>query len=123
MNNLYVDIAPFFGNSLSGFNPYVFGGVGVSWNSTSDSTIGLTTPLVGSATNRTAFAWNAGAGIQWQMTRNFIFDLGYRYLDAGRFASAPTAGFPFGSRWNNEAHQIMFSLVVPFAGLTRALGN
>ncbi len=37
MNNLYLDVAPFFGNQLWGLNPYVFGGLGISWNSRGDA--------------------------------------------------------------------------------------
>lgn len=32
----------------------------------------------------TTFAWNAGAGITFNWTRMLSFDLGYRYVDAGK---------------------------------------
>ena len=32
----------------------------------------------------TTFAWNAGAGFTFNWTRSWSFDLGYRYVDAGK---------------------------------------
>lgn len=33
----------------------------------------------------TAFTWNAGLGLGLNVTRHLSFDLGYRYIDAGKF--------------------------------------
>lgn len=122
MNNLYVDIAPFFGNNLWGLNPYLMGGIGVSWNNNGDFNSGGTN-VPGTSNTHTSFAWNAGVGVQWQAMRNLILDVGYRYLDAGRWQTTPVAAFPISARNNNTSHQIMFSVVVPVDGLIRGFGN
>lgn len=122
MNNVYVDIAPFFGNNLWGLNPYGFVGIGVAWNSTGD--LNAPGPVPGSGATRTQFAWNAGAGVQWQAMRNLIVDVNYRYVDVGRFAFSPTIPIPFGASISRgTAHQILVSVVVPIDGLMRGFGN
>lgn len=131
MNNFYLDIAPFFANGLWGFNPYVMAGVGVSWNRTSDITFldGGVVPFAANGTGRTRtdFAWNAGAGVQYQPMRHVVLDLGYRYLDAGRFdtrfVDGAGPGAAFGFRFNNRSHQVMFSVIVSVDGLIRGFGN
>ncbi len=131
MNNFYLDIAPFFANALWGFNPYVMGGIGVSWNITSDITF-LDNGIVPFAANgtgrtRTSFAWNAGAGVQWQPMRHVILDLAYRYLDAGHYRTAfvdgAGPGAAFGFRFDNRSHQMMLSVIVSVDGLIRGFGN
>lgn len=131
MNNFYLDIAPFFANGLWGFNPYVMAGIGVSWNRTSDQSLvdGGVNPFAGNGTGstRTNFAWNAGAGVQWQPMRHVILDLGYRYLDAGhyqtRFVDGGGPAAAFGFRFDNRSHQVMFSVIVSVDGLIRGFGN
>ncbi len=124
MNNLYLDVAPFFGNGLWGLNPYLMGGIGVSWNSTGDQVFAAAVSGGGTGQTRTNFAWNAGVGVQWQAMRNLIVDVAYRYLDAGRFQNGFTnPGTPFTTRYDNTSHQIMVGVVVPFAGLIRGFGN
>lgn len=120
LNNLYLDVAPFFGNALWGLNPYLMAGVGASWNSNGV----FTSPAINPQTENThtSFAWNAGVGLQWQMTRNLILDVGYRYLDAGRWQSGPTTG-NFSAHLNNRSHQVMFGIVIPVDGLVRGFGN
>lgn len=126
MNNLYLDTAPFFGNNLWGLNPYVFAGIGVSFNSNGElrNPPSMTPNAIGSDNTHASFAWNAGAGLQWQAMRNMILDVAYRYLDGGQFqtgAIAPIGGSV--ARFNNRSHQIMFSIVVPVDGLIRGFGN
>lgn len=122
MNNFYFDMAPLFGNALGGANIYVFGGLGVSINSTGDDvnvTVGGTINNTGVTSTR--FAWAVGAGVQYQPMNNVIIDLSYRYLDAGRwqFCVAPGCavnGTLFG---NLVAHQAMFSVIIAIDGLLR----
>lgn len=114
MNNLFIDIAPFFGNQLAGFNPFVFGGIGLAVNTTSYA------PIAAQFLDHTAtyFAWNVGLGVQYQVTQNFILELGYRLVSIGRFEASN------GSRSSRAyGNQIMFNVVVPFAGLARAFGT
>jgi len=118
MNELFLDTAPFFGGALGRFNPYLMGGIGISFNRTSDFFSPMATP--GSGTTRSNLAWNVGIGAQYQVMNNLILDLGYRYLSMGRsrtlVSTLPTAT-EIGRR---TAHQVMFSIVVPFDGLMRA---
>lgn len=122
LNNLYLDGAPFFGNGLWGLDPYVFGGIGVSWNIIGEN-VATGLPNTGYANTHVSFAWNVGAGVQWQAMRNLILDVAYRYLDAGRFQGNPTALTPATTTFTNRSHQIMFSVVVPVDGLIRGFGN
>lgn len=115
LGNAHVDLAPFFANGLAGFNPYVMGGLGVSVNGSNAARIGLPHTLDHQVTT---FAWNAGFGLQYQIVNHLILDLGYRYLNSGRLQDSTG-----GRTTALTAHQIMFSLVVPFEGLTRAFGN
>lgn len=39
--------------------------------------------------NKNIFGWNLGAGVTWHMSKSFGLDLGYRYLHAGEWKSAP----------------------------------
>jgi opacity protein-like surface antigen len=76
--NAYVDLG-----TWSRWTPYVGVGVGVSMleaDSVSDSS-----PLFGgmpSSTNWT-FAWAAHAGVSYAISRNWLVDFSYRYLDMG----------------------------------------
>lgn len=131
MNNLYLDIAPFFDNGLWGLNPYLLGGVGVSWNTTGDQEyrniflVPYSFPGPGSGTTRASFAWNLGAGIQWQIAHNLIVDVSYRYLDAGRVRNGFSTDLaaPFTTTYAITSHQFMVGVVVPFDGLIRGFGD
>lgn len=128
LNNLYFDFAPFFGGFM-GLNVYVMGGVGISFNTISD--LNRNDPFAapgarpGSGGTRTQFAWNAGVGAQWQPMRNLILDIGYRYVDAGRFDTSfqSTIGQIITWRGNLTSHQLMVSVVVPVDALARGFGN
>ena len=47
----------------------------------------------------TTFAWNGGAGITLNLTRMWSFDLGYRYVDAGKIKFR-------GDKIRNQNHEI-----------------
>ncbi len=117
MNNLFFDIGPLIGNPFA-LNPYVFGGIGLSFNRVDHGISGLQAYDHG----RRSFAWNAGAGIQWQAMDFLILDIGYRYMRMGRMSENPTTLFYFDFSDRRE-HQVTFGIVVPFAGLARAFGN
>lgn len=118
MNNLTFDAGPLIGNPF-GLNPYLFAGIGISFNSIAE---GATTGFAGYDHSRASFAWNGGAGLQWQPLNYLIVDLGYRYMDMGRFTeNQSTPGF-FNFRDRRE-HQVTFGIILPLDGLARALGH
>ena len=49
----------------------------------------------------TTFAWNGGAGVTLNWTRMWSFDLGYRYVDAGKIKFN-------GDKIRNQNHEIYF---------------
>jgi hypothetical protein len=72
--------------------PIIGGGIGVSYNTVTnfhtiiDNTYWMTNAKQDSTF--AAFAWQLNAGLDWQVTERFSFDVGYRYFNAGRFNSA-----------------------------------
>jgi opacity protein-like surface antigen len=107
MVNGYVDLGTWYG-----VTPYVGGGVGVAYNKLAGMTDqGSAFPGNGNLYptggyfndgNKTNFAWALMAGLSFNVTQNLKLDLGYRYLDYGKFTSGTsnclsTAGFSTGS--------------------------
>jgi opacity protein-like surface antigen len=81
--NGYVDLGTWWG-----ITPYVGGGVGVAVNWLDNLTdYGPQTGGYGAArdSSRANFAWAVGAGLAYNVTPNFKVELGYRYLDMGKF--------------------------------------
>jgi opacity protein-like surface antigen len=82
--NGYVDLGTWYG-----ITPFIGGGVGIA-NINAGSVIdngeggGIGYSSGKSTTN---FAYAAMAGLDFQVTRNLVFEFGYRYLNAGSFAS------------------------------------
>ena len=82
--NGYVDLGTWYG-----VTPFIGGGIGIA-NINAGSVIdngeggGLGYSSAKSTTN---FAYAAMAGLDFQVTRNLVFELGYRYLNAGSFSS------------------------------------
>jgi opacity protein-like surface antigen len=64
MANGYYDF-----NSGSGIHPYVMGGIGIAVPDATDKWV-----------DKTAFAWQAGAGVGIKVSEKATVDLGYRYL-------------------------------------------
>ena len=62
------------------FEPYVMGGLGMAWNK-ADSTHAT------KGDSKMSFAWTAGAGIGYRLSRCWALDLGYRYVDLGEARS------------------------------------
>lgn len=92
MVNGYVDMGTWYG-----ITPYVGAGVGVAYNKLSGMTdTGTAYPGNGnlyptggyfSDGNKTNFAWALMAGLSFNVTQNLKLELGYRYLDYGKFTS------------------------------------
>lgn len=111
----YFDVAPLFAGGLFGFNPYVMAAIGASRNATAFGSAQAASDLDRAVW---AMAYAFGMGIQYQVMNNLILDLGYRYLNSGRFEDAS------GDRSRRlGAHQILFTFVIPFDGLARGFGN
>ena len=62
------------------FRPYLNLGVGAAYTDTSYKRFSTY-----KRKDDTSFAWNGGAGIGLNLTRAWSFDLGYRYIDSGKF--------------------------------------
>ncbi len=71
--------------------PFVGGGVGVSYNTLSNDHRILDGSLTATGSKNDAtiasFAWQLNTGLNWQITERLGFDIGYRYFNAGRFNS------------------------------------
>lgn len=96
--NGYVD----FGNWY-GLTPYIGAGVGVAGLSSSGS---FTLPGAVEATNvgradKYNFAWAAMAGVSYHLAPHLMLDVGYRYLDLGRYAARTT-----GARTDLDSHEV-----------------
>lgn len=85
MANAYWDIHRFEFNQIA-LTPYLSGGLGVAFHSTGRLCIyqNPNTVLVKSASNAD-FAFQVGAGVGVGLSERFDLDLGYRYVDLGRF--------------------------------------
>jgi opacity protein-like surface antigen len=72
--------------------PYIGGGVG--WAKNQLGTVSYArTSINGGTTNN--FAWNAGVGFGFQISKGMILDVGYRYVDLGKLKldTQPALGF------------------------------
>jgi opacity protein-like surface antigen len=61
------------------WTPYVGAGVGSTWID-----IKTNDTVVRGSDKETNFAWQAEAGIQYELTKHFVLRLGYRYINMGR---------------------------------------
>lgn len=84
--NVYYD----FDNS-SDFTPYVGGGLGMS--------------VIGE--KNTNFAWNVGGGIAYDVATDWKLDLGYRYVDLGKFENRHTKA-------SYSAHEVLMGVRYTF---------
>ena len=92
MVNGYVDMGTWYG-----VTPYLGAGVGVAYNKLAGMTDqGTAYPGNGNLYptggyfgdgNKTNFAWSLMAGLSFNVTQNLKLELGYRYLDYGKFTS------------------------------------
>jgi len=82
--NGYIDLWNF-----SGITPFIGGGVGLvshTFSNLVDSGQGYGVAADRSQTN---FAWQVGAGLGFNVTPNFRWEIAYRYLDMGHLESNP----------------------------------
>jgi len=77
MFNTYFDIGQF-----GSFTPYIGAGIGASQNRVHDTVLNGTANLSGAT--KTAFAWQASAGVGIAMSPQWTLDIGYRYMDMGK---------------------------------------
>ena len=127
--NTYLDAAGLFApGALGRWNPYVMGGVGIASNATSDMTEYQQIPGVGTVVSQfpgathTSFLWTGGIGVQYQLAMGAVVDLGYQYVDAGRFVAngggvAETGLDPV--RGDLRTHRIGLALNVDLNALSR----
>ena len=69
-----------------GMGVYAMAGLGMSYNHT-DSTVNA------SSKDKVSFAWNLGAGIEYNINECWALDLGYRYTDLGKARIKAHEGF------------------------------
>jgi opacity protein-like surface antigen len=96
--NGYLDVGTWYG-----ITPYVGAGVGVARNTLSGLTdVGFAYPGNGNGyptggyldnSSKTNFAWALMAGLGFNVTQNLKLDLGYRYLNLGKFTSGTSHCF------------------------------
>lgn len=90
MANLFLDIASLLGVSLSSFQPYVGGGLGVASNRLSDMTYefpgnsGAHKITITPSGNKTDFALMAAIGTGIALSDRTLLDISYRYTELGR---------------------------------------
>jgi opacity protein-like surface antigen len=93
--NIYLDVAGLLPpGTLGGFNPYIMGGFGIAFNTTSRTKEIDTFGGGGSVMNtypggtEESPLWTAGAGLQYRVAPGVVADVSYQYVDAGRFTAA-----------------------------------
>ena len=96
--NAYFDLG-----TWSGFTPYIGAGVGFSYLRTDELSTG------GLGAHNYDLAWAGNAGVAYNLSRNFLLDLSYRYLDFGtpRASIATIGPVTFG---NIATHQVRLGL-------------
>ena len=117
MFNVYKD----FGN-YSGFMPYIGAGIGIAIHDMDNvqiqhNSVGYV--LVGDS--ETDFAWSLTTGFGYDLGRNFILDVGYRYINMGTASSgqaiiAGTTGDPELKLEDIEAHELKVGVRYTFGG-------
>lgn len=85
MLNLYWDF-----DTATSFTPYATVGLGLAnhrfKNKTNYMMMGNTGIMQASSTINN-FSWSIGAGVAYQISDSWAFDLGYRYIDAGKLSA------------------------------------
>ncbi len=108
------------------------GGVGIASNVASDVTETQLLPGGGAATNtfaggtHTSFLWTAGIGVQYVLAMGTVIDLGYQYVDAGRFVANGGGVQDSGLdpvRGELRTHRVGLALNVDFNALSRLIGG
>ncbi|KAB2874861.1 MAG: porin family protein [Bauldia sp.] len=96
--NFYLDF-PLNGEGVGGITPYIGAGIGASYLVTSD--VNYINPDSSTGTwdgaGKWNFAWAAMVGASYAVSRNWLIDLNYRYIDLGKAVSGKTLP-QFGNR-------------------------
>ncbi|MBQ0822387.1 porin family protein [Microvirga sp. HBU67558] len=102
MANGYLDFRP-----VMGLTPYVGAGLGVAHNVLSQQVLTIYDPETGIGASRSiaggdnfSLAWAVMAGVAYQLSSNFTFDLGYRYVSMG---DVKTRAFDYGAGLEMES--------------------
>lgn len=116
--NAYVDIP-----TPTPFTPYVGAGIGAGRNKTGTTTVsdGVNTLSVQGST-KTSFAYQAMGGVSFPIFVGVALDLGYHYVNGGRFKTSTNATFngmtvPGGvpaASGKLKAHEVQLGLRVGF---------
>jgi opacity protein-like surface antigen len=113
MANLFLDIACLLGVRIGNFQPYVGGGVGVTYNRLSEMTYsfpdnpGKHKITITPAGERTDIAFMASIGTGIALSERTVLDISYRYTDLGRlhtnagraYLNNITAGIDIAETW------------------------
>lgn len=120
MANFYYDI-----DTMNGFTPYVFTGLGFANNSTNNYIQNViinneTITTVYSKKTTTDFAYKLGLGSKYEINKNFDLDLRYQYANLGKFktgSSETTDGVSENTKalkGNIKSHEILLGLAYKF---------
>ncbi len=95
--NIYASM-PFY----KGVGVYATGGIGMAYNKTNsiDGARGK---------GRFNFAWNVGAGFEYQINRCWSLDLGYRYSDLGQARVSARDGYTGQTKKDVRSHDVKLS--------------
>ena len=87
-----------------GFSVYGMGGLGMALNRTDKK------DDLFKAKTKFDFAWNIGAGIDYQWCENMSFDLGYRFTDLGQARVKDKEGYTGKTKADLRSHDILLSM-------------
>lgn len=84
------------------FDVYAMGGIGISWNKTDsiENAKGRT---------KTNFAWQVGAGVDYDINECWSLDLGYRFSDLGQARVKGNESFTGRGKQDMRSHDIKLS--------------
>ena len=85
MLNGYYDLFKY-----KGFTPYVMLGAGIAYNKAGKFQID---DIAIKGTQKSSFAWQAGFGTQYKITKNLSLDAGYRYISLGKMSTTNEAHY------------------------------
>jgi len=87
-----------------GFSVYGMGGLGMAMNRTDKKDDLL------KAKTKFDFAWNVGAGVEYQWCPNWALDLGYRFTDLGQARAKEKDGYTGKTKADLRSHDILLSM-------------
>ncbi|NRA73639.1 MAG: porin family protein [Rickettsiales bacterium] len=98
--------------------PYLTAGVGVGKNKAGDlkwfiKDFGFEESFKGRTV--TNLIWNVGIGIKYSLSKDFVLDLGYRYMDLGNISTNDSSALEIrGVKQKMRGYQILGSLIYNF---------